>query len=236
MNSWRMARARSRGASVTLAVMIAIAPLGANDAAVESVTVDRVVAVVDDDPILLSELRRTLALGLVPTASTPEATERAALERLIDQRLRFHAVARSGVIDIGRDRVDAEAERIRARFADPEARLRELGLTNDSLRGLVRRRLELQTYVEERLGARVFISLEEIRAHYTEVLVPELEARQAPVPELGEVREEIRALLREAALAREVDRWTEELRRQADVIDLLDEPQREDPPLRVALP
>lgn len=224
---WRAAR----GFLIALAGMwlVGSGPLA------QAEVVDRIVALVDDDPILLSEIERTLALGLVSAraGATPDA--RAALDRLIDQRLRHHAVARSGVIEIGRDQVEIEVERVLARFPDPAARLRELGLDRDALRGVVQRQLELRTYVEERLGARVFVSLEQIREHYDDQLVPELVRQNALVPELTEVREQIRALLREQALEREVEVWTEELRRQADIIDLLDEPQRADPPQRVLI-
>lgn len=206
-------------------------------AAAETEMVDRVVAIVDDDPILLSELRRALALGLSAgqDGSRP-LSEREALERLIDQRLRIHAVVASGVIEISRDRVATELERTLARFENPEQRLTELGLDREQLASVVRRQLELATYVDERLGARVFVSLEEIRAHFEQSLVPELEARGAPVPKLAEVRESIRTLLRERALDAEVAKWTEQLRAEADVIDLLDAPPREDPPLRAVVP
>jgi hypothetical protein len=198
--------------------------------------VDRIVAVVDDDPILLSDVERALAVGVVDGSTRPEQRQRVALDRLIDVRLRYHAVARSGVIQVDREQVDAELARVRQRLGDPDARLRELGLDDQRLRGIVRQQLELRTYVEERLGARVFISLDQVRDHYERVLRPALQARGAPVPDLAEVREEIRALLREEAIDRELVSWTEELRRQADIIDLLDAPRRADPPPRAALP
>lgn len=200
------------------------------------VTVDRIVAVVDDDPILLSDVERALAVGVVAAGDSPAQRQRLALDRLIDVRLRYHAVARSGVIQIGRELVDRELERVRQRLGDAAARLAELGLDDERLRGIVRQQLELRTYVEERLGARVFVSLDQIRDHYEQTLVPSLVASGAPVPELAEVREEIRALLREQAIDRELSAWTEDLRRQADIIDLLDAPPREDPPPRAAFP
>lgn len=201
------------------------------------VPVDRVVAVVDGDPILWSEVRRVRALGLsgTPSAST-DGGERAALDTLIDRRLRTQAVAASGVVTVGREQLDAQVAAVRARFPDPAARLAEFGLDDEGLREVVRRQLELSLYVEERLGARVFVPLEDIRRHYDTTFAPQLREKGEPVPELAEVREAIRALLREQALDLEIERWTEELRRRADVIDLLDAPPREDPPLRATLP
>lgn len=213
-------------------MLLACALLLASD-----ILVDRVVAVVDGDPILWSEVRRVVALGLTATpAPEAEVSERVALDTLIDRRLRTQAVASSGVVTVGREEVDARVAAVRARFADPAARLAELGLDDEGLREVVRRQLELARYVEERLGARVFVPLEEIRLYYDTSYAPELRARGEEVPELADVREAIRTLLRERALDLEIERWTEELRRRADVIDLLDAPPREDPPLRATLP
>jgi hypothetical protein len=198
--------------------------------------VDRIVAVVDDDPILLSDVERALAVGVIDPSAGPQQRQRLALDRLIEVRLRYHAVARSGVIQIDREQVDAELAQVRQRLGDADARLQELGLDDQHLRGIVRQQLELRSFVEERLGARVFISLDQVREHYERVLRPSLEAQGAPVPDLAEVREQIRALLREQAIDRELVSWTEELRRQADIIDLLDAPPRADPPPRAVLP
>jgi hypothetical protein len=57
-----------------------------------------------------------------------------------------------------------------------------------------------------------------------------MERRGATVPPLQEVREQIRALLKEERLNEEIERWTDELRRQADVEDYLDEPPGAIPP------
>jgi hypothetical protein len=84
--------------------------------------------------------------------------------------------------------------------------------------------------VEERLGPRVFVDLEQIRAYYNDVLTPELEARREPVPPIEEVREPIRRLLKEKLLNEELARWTEELRRDADVEDYLDSEHATLPP------
>ena len=49
-------------------------------------------------------------------------------------------------------------------------------------------------------------------------------------PPLPEVREQIRAVIREQRLNEEIDRWTEELRIEADIDDFFDAPLDELPP------
>ena len=77
-------------------------------------------------------------------------------------------------------------------------------------------------FVEERLGPRVFVGMAEIRGYYEEVLIPRLEEEGTEIPPLDEVREEIRAVLREERLNEELDLWTEQLRQDADIVDSLD--------------
>ena len=90
-------------------------------------------------------------------------------------------------------------------------------------------------FVEERLGPRVFVSVDDIRAHYDSKLVPELRAKGQPVPPIEEVREAIRVLLKEERLNQEIERWTSELRAAADVVDLLEAEKRPLPPAATVL-
>lgn len=197
--------------------------------------IDRILAIVDDDPILDSDVDRALGLGLVETggAADQDALRRAVLDRLIDERLRFHEIDRFGFTEISLDEVDRGYEEIRGRFADSDVfarRLEELDLDPEGLRQLVARQIMVVTYVEERLGSRVFVSLDDIRRYYTGTLEPELKARGEVASPLPDVREQIRAVLREQRLNEEIDRWTEELRIEADVDDFFDSPLEELPP------
>lgn len=191
---------------------------------------DRVVAVVDEEAVLLSEVETVVALGLAAEG----ASRSEVLDGLIEQRLRFQAAERFGLVQVSVERVEEQVAEIRAGFESRqefERRLAESGLTEGELRQLVARQLMVLNYVDEQLGARVFVSLADIRAYYEDELVPALERRGEAVPPLGEVREEIRGVLKEQRLNEEIDRWTEELRREADVQVFLDESLEELPPL-----
>lgn len=189
--------------------------------------VDRIVAVVDEDPILLSDIRRAVAFGLVEAipGEDPTRRDRRVLDGLIDQRLRLHEVERHDFSPIPPEEVDRQVERIRAGFDDPaelRRNLERLGLNDDGLALLVARQLRVLIYVEKRLGPRVFIRTEDIRAYYDDVLTPEMARRGQEPPPLVEVREGIRDILYEKEINAEIDAWTEELRLEADVVDYLD--------------
>lgn len=197
---------------------------------------DRIVAVVDDDPILASDVEQVIGLGLAERrdGESDQAFRRRVLQGLIEQSLRFHEIGRFGFEQVPVEVIEEEVAKIRAGFPSSvafEERLRELDLSFQELRQLVARQLAVLTYVEERLGARVFVSLSDIRSYYEETLVPALEARGAEVPPLEQVREKIRSLLKEKRLNEEIERWTDDLRRQADVEIFSDDYPEDLPPV-----
>jgi parvulin-like peptidyl-prolyl isomerase len=197
---------------------------------------DRIVAVVDEDPILASDLERVIALKIVERepGEGDAALRRRVLERLIDNRLRTHEIDRFGLGQVEVERVDRSVAEIRARFASEEEFRRQLAAVDldlDGLRQLVARQLAVLDYINERLAVRVFVTLDDIQQYYDQVLVPRLRSEGAPVPPIAEVREDIRELLRQQKLNEEIDAWTESLRREADVSLFLAEPQGPLPPV-----
>ncbi len=198
--------------------------------------IDRILAVVDEDPILASEVEQVIGLGLVK--QRPEEDERQfrrrVLDRLIEQRLQFHEVDEFGFAQIPVEEIEAQVGRIRADFDSEEAlevRLAELGLDPQGLRQVLARQFMVLIYVEERLGPRIFVDLDDIRQYYEEVLLPEIATRGDQAPPLQAIREEVRALLKEQRLNEEIVNWTEELRRQADIEDYFDSSHEELPPV-----
>lgn len=220
------------GGGPSLAAPGAVAPAPAGAAKL----VDRVVAVVDEDPILRSDIERVIGLGLVARAAgESDATlERRVLDGLIEERLRMHEIARYDFDQAPLDEADRQLETLRSRFATEEAwriELARLGLDETRVRELLARQLVVLAFVEERLGPRVFVGLEDIQAYFEQELAPELRRRGETVPAIDEVRESIRAVLRERRLNEELTRWTKELRDKADVVDLLDARHDDLPPV-----
>ncbi len=197
---------------------------------------DRVVAVVDEDPILASDIDRVIGLGLVePKAGeSGDLLRRRVLDQLIEQRLRSHEIDRTGFIQVPVEEIQLQIGEIRARFPDEASfahQLSELGMTRAALEQLVARQIAVLVYIDERLGPRVFVSLDDIRNYYASTLKVVAEKRGEKAPPLEDVREEIRAVLHEQRLNDELDRWSEELRRNADVESFYDEEVGRLPPV-----
>jgi hypothetical protein len=239
-SEWRQGselRQRFRGLSAALFFLSISPPLaGPAPAAEAPQLVDRILATVDGDPILQSDLDRLLGLGAMSAreGESPEALRRRGLDRLIENRLRLHELDRFGYGQAPLEEIDRRYQRVRDRFASAtefSAELERLGLDDVSLRLLVARQISILAYVEERLGPRVFVGVEDIRRYYDEELVPELAAKGEKAPPIETVREQIRGVLRERRLNEEIDRWTVELRGRADIEDFLDQGAKELPPV-----
>lgn len=220
----------------TASAPAAAAPPESTTEAAATVLIDRVVAVIDEDPILASDLDRVVALRLYERreGEGEAAFRRRVLDLMIEDRLRFHELDRFGFDQVPVDEIERQVERIRQRFASPEELPRQLAaldMTIESLRQLVTRQLLVLNYVEERLGPRVFVTPEDIQAYHEKTLAPEAARHGQAPPPLDQVTEQIRELLRQQKLNQEIDNWTEELRREADVANLLDREDRPLPPV-----
>lgn len=190
---------------------------------------DRIVAVVNEDPVLESEIDRAIILGLQQPreGENERAFRRRVLDSLIDDRLRLHEIDRFGFTQVAVEEVDRSMAEIRSRFATEEeyqAALKQAGISQRALRQLAARQLMTLTYVEERLGPRVFVSLEDINDYYSTKLAAEMQRRGQPLPPIEEVREDIRVVLREQRLTEEIQRWTRTLRNTSDVNVYFDRP------------
>lgn len=183
---------------------------------------DQVLAVVDEDPILASDLDRAITLGLYQQREGEGDLNfrQRVLNALIEERLRFHEIDRFGFEQVPLQEIEEQVQQIRARFETEQAfreALREVGLDLKGLRGLVARQLLVLNYVDERLGARVFVTREEIQDYYRNVLVPEMRRQGQEAPPLDDVREDVRNVLREQKTNTEIETWTQELRQEADI-------------------
>ncbi len=191
---------------------------------------DRVVAVVDDDPILDSDIDRAVVVGQLQAKAgeAPRVFRRRVLDDLIAQRLRFHEIDRFGLEQVPVSQIERQVADVRSHFKDDATfrqRLKEVGLDETALRQLMARQLEVLAFVDERLGPEVFVSLEDISTYYRTVLTPQVQQQRLPVPPLADVRDKIREVLRQQRLTDEIDRWTEELRRKANILVYFDKPE-----------
>jgi hypothetical protein len=202
------------------ALFLAAATAAAAPAA--AVVIDRVAATVEGDVITVTAVDQMIALSVYPQRSDEDeaAYRRRVLDAMISHLLRFRDVERFGAQEVSRDAVEARVQAILGRFGSPEAfaaELERVEVSLDELRAILTRQLQVAAYIDERFSPTIFVSLEEIERYYSENWIPQRRSRGLAVEPLGEVREQIREILKAERLEAQISRWTEELRSRANV-------------------
>lgn len=161
--------------------------------------VERIVAVVDERPLLLSDLRALMAVrGLA---------EGEALEAVIDERLMQLEASRLPQADVSPE----EEDRALSLLLETRKHLRAEAPEPD-LRRLLRRQLAILKYVEFRFRPQVRVGDDEVRKAWEEE-----QAGRPAGSALEDAQELIRARLERRALDERIEAWVRELRSRADV-------------------
>lgn len=183
---------RSRAAASILAGLLA-AP-----GAAQGNVVERILAVVDGRPLLLSEVRVLERLrGL---------DQKAAVDALIDERLMFREAARLPQAVVSAEEEERAYRELAARVPAGA------GATEEDLRRLARRQTAILKYVEFRFRPQVRVEDEEVRAAYAK----ERSARPE-TPPFEAVAEQLRARLESEELDQRIEEWVKELRAGAEI-------------------
>lgn len=117
--------------------------------------IDRVLAVVAGDLIMLSDVRAARDLGLVDPGAAPDP-DRAVLLQLIDRALILNEVDRYAPPEPNADSVDRAIDTVRGRFASRqafEAALSRVGLDEGQVRAVLRQNLRIRAYLDQRFVA-----------------------------------------------------------------------------------
>jgi hypothetical protein len=181
--------------------------------------IDRMLAVVAGDLIMMSDVAAAVEFGLVPQASGSDLT-RIVLSQLIDRSLMLAEVDRYAPPEPTAASVDRELQIVRERFASPEAfesALARFGVEEASLRETLRANLRLRAYLEQRFSA-VPPSDEEIAEYYRDH-VDRFTRDGVPQP-IDAVRGDVIQALGLDRRQAMVDEWLAGLRRRASITDV----------------
>ncbi|HET7290472.1 MAG TPA: peptidylprolyl isomerase [Thermodesulfobacteriota bacterium] len=158
----------NRTKNVFITVLCVIASLGASIAAAGArETIDRVVAIVNEDIITLSELRE-LALSINPT-STEAIDENAVLQQMIEQKLLEQQADKMG-IKVTEAELDASIKQVQQKFGLNDQQMQEVlkkqNLTPESFREQWRLQTLSNKLLESQLKNKIVITEEEIQDYY----------------------------------------------------------------------
>ena len=134
---------------MAFAIVLAI---GAAGGLLQAETIDRVLAVVAGQVIMLTDVNAARDLGLLTTAGDADPV-RAVLSKLIDRELMLAEVDRYSPPEPTVDSIDRAVDDVRARFPTAsafEAALARSGIDERHLRETLRQDLRIRAYLDQR--------------------------------------------------------------------------------------
>jgi hypothetical protein len=186
--------------------------------------IDRIVARVENDVILLSDVRQ-LAEYQIFVDGKAESDEQI-LERLIDQWIVRTEAAAARFPQPSDQDVQRSLARLKRSFSSPEAfeeRKKQSALTDEEILRQLKSQLYLSNYLDSRFRASIQIDDNAIAEFYQDRVVPRAESRGQTPPTLEAAHDFIQEALVQRAINEQADKWLKESRSRVRVENLLNE-------------
>jgi hypothetical protein len=193
--------------------------LALSGAVAKAEIIDRMLAVVGGEIILLSDLTAAVRFGLIehPPATPGDLSLRPALNALIDRELQLFEVNRYLPPEPSATAIDDRFAAIRTRLGEAafQAALAEAGMSEVQLRARIRDNLRIDAYRAQRFGAALEPSEEDLLRYYrsNEAAFTKGDVVQP----FAEVRADVRdRLVRERSTSL-IAEWLDTLRRRTEI-------------------
>jgi peptidyl-prolyl cis-trans isomerase SurA len=211
---------------------VAGGPAAASGAAATTgaqVSLDRVVAIVNGDLILQSDVDAEVQMAAFqPFSDSKPATQDELIARLIDRTLIVQQMALEREPPVTDAEVGAELASLRKTIPKCalshcetdkgwERFVREQGFTVDELRERWRQRMEVLRFIEQRFRMGIRITQGEIDDYYKTTLIPAYQKQNTPTPPEPEVAERIQEILLQQRVDKLLDDWLLSLRAEGSV-------------------
>ena len=181
--------------------------------------VDRIVAVVNDEVITLTDVNIIQKFGLFEDLEeSPDVDKQTQiLSRLMNQKV---------VIQLASERIMVSKEELEASLSDfiqktdPDfagTALLQFGLDWDDLKSYLREKLLFQKIVSQRFNRGVIVSIEEIERYYEQVYVPSQRGKKLSPQPMIEVLDQIEGELQREKVEDQVQEWIDNLKREANI-------------------
>jgi len=193
---------------------------------------DRVVAIVNDDLILDSDVNEELRLqAFDPYRTRSELSPTRAIERLINralilEQLKLQPQEQPPDADVNKQ-IDELRKDIPAcsqyqcqTKAGWDRFLADHGFTETSFFARWKERMTVLSFVEDRFELGVDIKPDQIKSYYEKTLVPEYQRQHVPAPKLESISSEIREVLLQQQISNLLQDWLKSLRAQGSVVVL----------------
>jgi|SRR5271157_4668119 len=207
-----------------LNLSLILAVLTASKAVVSQEVIDRVAARVENDIILVSDVR-ALARYQVFIDGKSESDAQI-LDRLIDQWIVRNEASAARYPQPSDEEVQRSLARLKRSFSSPgefEDRRRQSGLSSEELLAIVKSQLYLSNYLDTRFRPSIQAEEKDVEEFYRARVVPRAEERGQTPPTLEAARDFIQEALVQRAINEQADRWLKESRSRIRVENMLTE-------------
>jgi len=187
---------------------------------------DRIVARVDNDVILLSDVRLLSRYQLLVDGKSESDWE--ILNRLIDQWMVRSEATVARTPKPSEAEIDRGQQRLLQSFASPddyEARRKLSGLSEADVRRLTADEIYLNNYLDSRFRPSVQVNEQAIQDFYQNSLLPRAKARGQNPPTLDAAHDYIREALVQKGINQQADLWLNESKARIHVTKMLGENQ-----------
>jgi hypothetical protein len=186
--------------------------------------VDRIVARVENDIILLSDVKELR--GYQELVDGKSESQSVILDRLIDQWI-VRSEAELAQFPQPNDlEIDSGVSRVVKSFTSAgeyEARKKQIGLSDAEVRKIVAAQLYLSNYLDSRFRPSAQINEQAIEDFYQNKVVPRAKARGQEPPSLDAARDIIQEALVQSDINEQADRWLKESRARLHVEKFLED-------------
>ncbi len=186
--------------------------------------IDRIVARVENDVILQSDVRLLAHYQLLVNGKSESDT--AILDRLIDQWIvRSEATVAHTHKPSDAD-IDAAVQRLQQSFAnrpDYEARRKLADLSEAEVRALTADQLYLDNYLDSRFRPSVRVDEQAIQTFYQDAVLPRAKARGQNPPSLDAAHDYIQEALTQDGINAQADQWLKESHARVHITRMLEE-------------
>jgi len=207
-----------------LNLSLILAVLTASKAVVSQEVIDRVAARVENDIILVSDVR-ALARYQVFIDGKSESDAQI-LDRLIDQWIVRNEASAARYPQPSDEEVQRSLARLKRSFSSPgefEDRRRQSGLSSEELLAMVKSQLYLSNYLDTRFRPSIQAEEKDVEEFYRARVVQRAEERGQTPPTLEAARDFIQEALVQRAINEQADRWLKESRSRIRVENMLTE-------------
>jgi hypothetical protein len=198
------------------------------------VVLDSVIAVINGDVLLRSDLQTEMDMAALQPLSLPPGKdfEQRAARRLINRTLIVQQMQSQGMVkNVSDEEVEKDLDALRGQL--PDCRkfdcktddgwnrfLAQHGLTQSEVMERWRQRMQILNFIDTRFRAGVRISRPDIEDYYNKTLVPQFKKQNVSAPPLDAVSTRIEEILLQQHVNVLLQDWLRNLRDQGNVVIL----------------